>query len=206
MAFRAPGPATDLSWRGDAVPPRPLVYLTLGTTFGSTGVLREAIAGLGRLAVDVLVATGPTVDPLELTDLPDNVRVERWVQQADVVTQASVVVHHGGSGTTLGTTAAGAPQLFLPQGADQFHNAETVVRTGAALQLRGDDLSADRLVVAVGSLLADHDFTVAAGRLVADVAAMPSPAEVAGPRPGRRVESGVTFPVSWVSAPSTHGN
>lgn len=184
VALRPPGPGTDLSWRDRAVPLRPLVYLTLGTAFGSTGVLREAITGLGRLAIDVLVASGPTVDPAELTDLPRNVRVEQWVQQADVLAEASVVVHHGGSGTTLGATAAGAPQLFLPQGADQFHNAEAVVGAGAALQLRRQDLSPDSVVEAVGSLLTESGYRMAAERLAAEVAAMPSPDEVAALAPG----------------------
>ena len=33
----------------------------------------------------------------------------------------------------LGAMAHGLPQLMLPQGADQFRNAEIAVRTGAAL-------------------------------------------------------------------------
>jgi hypothetical protein len=35
-----------------------------------------------------------------------------------------VVVHHGGSGATLGALTVGAPQVILPQGADHFANAD----------------------------------------------------------------------------------
>ena len=45
------------------------------------------------------------------------------------------VVTHGGAGTTLGALAFGVPLLVLPQGADQYANAERVVAAGAGRQL-----------------------------------------------------------------------
>jgi dihydrofolate reductase len=61
---------------------RPVVYLTLGTVgWGTVDLVRDAIAGLTELAVDVLVATGSYFDPSQLGPLPDSVRVERFVRQ-----------------------------------------------------------------------------------------------------------------------------
>lgn len=115
-------------------PPRPLIYLTLGTAFGTAEVLTTAIRGLARLDAHVVVAAG-RVRPEDLGELPADVTVRAWVPQADVVAHADLVVHHGGSGTTLGALAEGVPQLVLPQGADQFANAEALVTVGAALRL-----------------------------------------------------------------------
>ncbi|MEA5362269.1 glycosyltransferase, partial [Amycolatopsis sp., V23-08] len=109
---------------------RPLVYLTLGTAMGHAGVLGAAIAGLSGLDVDVLVATGPTVDPAALGEVPANVRLEAWVPQSELLPHVDLVVHHGGSGTTLGAFGAGVGQLLLPQGADQFANADAVLAAG----------------------------------------------------------------------------
>ncbi|MEU3627662.1 glycosyl transferase [Amycolatopsis coloradensis] len=158
---------------------RPLIYLTLGTAFGDEGVLKRAIAGLGRLEADVVVAAGPTVDPAQLGEVPGNVRVEAWVPQAELLPHVDLVVHHGGSGTTLGAFGTGLPQLVLPQGADQFTNAEAVVAAGVGTRLIGADSTEDAIFEQSRKLLADDEVLGAARNLAAEVAAMPSPAEVA---------------------------
>ncbi len=158
---------------------RPLVYLTLGTAFGDEDVLKRAIRALARLDADVVVAAGPTVDPARLGDVPGNVRVEAWVPQAELLPHVDLVVHHGGSGTTLGAFGAGLPQLVLPQGADQFTNAEAVLAAGVGGQLIGEDATEAAIFEKSRYLLADEGVRAAARKLGDEVAAMPSPAEVA---------------------------
>ena len=170
-AVRVPGePAAPTFPAG-----RPLVYLTLGTAFGSTDALRAAIDGLGGLELDVLVATGPMVDPETLVGVPANVRVEAWVPQAAVLEIADAIVHHGGSGTTLGAAAAGLPQLFLPQGADQFFNAAMICDAGAGRQLAPADATPDRVRDELAALLGDEDVRARCRSLAQEIAAMPAP-------------------------------
>jgi UDP:flavonoid glycosyltransferase YjiC (YdhE family) len=165
----------------------PLTYLTLGTAFGAASVLKTAIDGLARLPGRVLVAAGPTVETADIGDVPDNVTILPWVPQADLLPYTDLVVHHGGSGTTLGALANGIAQLFLPQGADQFTNAQTVTDGGAGDQLLGDDFDADA-VAAKASALRSDDAVRARSREIADeIAAMPSPDEVAARLPGLAV-------------------
>jgi hypothetical protein len=152
--------------------PGPLIYLTLGTAFGTPEVLTTAIEGLATLGTHVVVATGGV--PLE--PLPEGVTAQAWVPQAAAIAQADLVVHHGGSGTTLGALAAGVPQLVLPQGADQFANAEALLAAGAALRLLPGELSADAVAEQARKAFACRD---AARTIAAEIAAMPSPAEVA---------------------------
>ncbi|MEU5264916.1 nucleotide disphospho-sugar-binding domain-containing protein [Amycolatopsis sp. NPDC021455] len=162
---------------------RPLVYLTLGTAMGHAGVLTEAIAGLSGLDVDVLVATGPSLADGVLGEVPPNVRIEKWVPQAALLPHVDLVVHHGGSGTTLGAFGAGLPQLLLPQGADQFSNAEAVLAAGVGDRLLGADVTADTVATKARTLLTDSSVRDATQALAAEVAAMPSPAEVAAELP-----------------------
>lgn len=157
----------------------PLVYLTLGTAFGDVAVLRTAIEGLAAVGARVLVAAGPTVEVGALGDVPDNVVVVPWVPQADLLPHVDLVVHHGGSGTTLGTFGVGAPQLVLPQGADQFSNAEMVVEAGLGDRLTGADLTAEAITAKARHLLADESVRGAARAIADEVAAMPSPHDVA---------------------------
>lgn len=158
---------------------RPLVYLTLGTAMGHAGVLGAAIAGLSGLDVDVLVATGPTVDPAALGEVPANVRLESWVPQSELLPHVDLVVHHGGSGTTLGAFGAALPQLLLPQGADQFSNADAVQAAGVGSRLLAAEVTAEAVASEARRLLTDTAVADATRALAAEVAAMPSPAEVA---------------------------
>lgn len=156
---------------------RPLVYLTLGTAFGVIPVLREAIDGLSGLDVDVLVAAGPSIDARALGDVPDGVEVEAWVPQAKLLPHVDLVVHHGGSGTTLGALAHGLPQLLLPQGADQFTNAEAVATAGAGVQLVSDEQTAEAVATKAKQLLIDDQVRTAARAVAVEIAAMPAPEE-----------------------------
>jgi UDP:flavonoid glycosyltransferase YjiC (YdhE family) len=167
----------------ERTPGRPLVYLTLGTAYATAPVLRTAIAGLARLPVDVLVATGPALDPATLGEVPDHVRVRGWVSQAAVLPHVDLVVHHGGSGTMLGAFAAGKPQLVLPMGADQFSNADAVVEAGAGTCLLPAELTGEAVTVTSKALLANEDTRAAARELAEEIAAMPSPREIAGRLP-----------------------
>ena len=111
--------------------------------------------------------------------MPDNVVVLPWVPQADLLPHVDLVVHHGGSGTTMGTFGAGVPQLVLPQGADQFNNAEMVTEAGLGDQLLGDDVTAEAIAAKARHLLTDEAVLGAARAIAAEVAAMPSPHDVA---------------------------
>ncbi|MEV5210035.1 glycosyltransferase [Micromonospora sp. NPDC053740] len=160
---------------------RPLIYLTLGTAFGTPELLRTAIAGLAALDAEVVVAAGRV--PLEqLGEIPDHVSVHQWVSQAELLPLVDVVVHHGGSGTTLGALAAGVPQLLLPQGADQFANADTLTAAGVTLRLLPGEVDAVAIAEQAHRLLPRYGQVEQrdAARLIAEeIAAMPSPAAVA---------------------------
>ncbi len=161
----------------------PLVYLTLGTAFGDADVLHAAIAGLAALDAKVLVATGPSLAVDELGDVPDNVVVRSWLPQADLLPHVDLVVHHGGAGTTMGTFSAGVPQLVLPQGADQFSNAEMVTAAGLGDQVLAAEMTAEVIAVKARRLVTDEAVLGAAKAMADEVAAMPSPHDVAGRLP-----------------------
>ena len=158
---------------------KPLVYLTMGTAFGDLGVLRTTITGLAELDVRVLVSAGPSVPADALGDTPDNVVVRQWLPQADLLPHTDLVVHHGGAGTTMGTFATGVPHLVLPQGADQFSNADVVTAAGLGDQVLAADLTAEVVTAKARRLLTDEAVAAAVEAMAAEVAAMPSPVDVA---------------------------
>ncbi|MFC5288925.1 glycosyltransferase [Actinokineospora guangxiensis] len=155
----------------------PLVYLTLGTAFSSADALTTAVHGLAELPARLLVAAGPMVDTADLRDVPPSVTVLPWVPQADLLPHTDLVVHHGGAGTSLASLSAGLPQLFLPQGADQFINADAITAAGIGHTLRAP--TAESITEAATALLSDGTARAKARSVAAEIAAMPGPADVA---------------------------
>ena len=79
--------------------------------------------------------------------------MHRYVPQAALLPHCSAAVIHGGAGTMLGALAAGLPLLCLPQGADQYGNADRVVAAGAGLALVRDELAPQAVRAATRAVL-----------------------------------------------------
>jgi UDP:flavonoid glycosyltransferase YjiC (YdhE family) len=88
------------------------------------------------------------------------------------------LISHSGSGATVGALAAGVPMLAIPQGADQFFNAEAVVRLGAGLRLLPSEFTAAAVRDAARELLSDRRFADVARAQQSAIREMPAPASV----------------------------
>jgi UDP:flavonoid glycosyltransferase YjiC (YdhE family) len=158
---------------------RPRVYLALGTvSFAAVDVLSCAIAEIAPLDVDMLVTVGPEGEPAALGEVASNVHIERFVAQAAVLGEVDLIVHHGGTGTVLSALEVGLPQLLLPQGADQFLNADILKAAGVGRALTNDEQQPGAISGAVQALLNDCPERQVAARVRAEIAAMPSPGDV----------------------------
>ena len=158
----------------DALPHARTVHLTLGTLFHrAPGVLATALAGLRDLPVNVVATCGPDVDPASFGPQPDNVLVAPYLPHALLLPRCDLVVSQGGAGIMLGALAHGIPHLMLPQGADQFIDADVCTRAGAALAVAPDAFGAAAVRAAAARLLAEPAFAAAAAALGAQVRGMP---------------------------------
>ena len=128
-----PAPLGDW-WPGDD---RPLVYLSFGSVTGglpmAPALYRAALEAAGQVPARVLITVGTELELEAVGAAPANVHLTRWVPQADALAEASLVVSHGGSGTTLGALAAGLPLVVVPLFADQAPNARRVADVGAGV-------------------------------------------------------------------------
>ena len=159
---------------------RPLVYATLGTVFNEPDLLVGVVDAIATLPVAVVATVGFNNDPATFGDQPAHVHVAQFVPQDDVLSRCAAVVSHGGSGTFLASLARGLPQVLLPQGADQFLNADAAERAGVAIVLRPSEQDPSRVRDALAAVLEDGGMRERAGVLAAEIAGMPSPDSVVG--------------------------
>lgn len=160
----------DAAWRAEVPTGRPVVAVSLGTLFG-TAELNEVIAR-------AIVAAGAT--PLLATPLDvdvDGSVVAPWVSMDHLMEVADAFVTHGGWGVTTAGITSGTPMVVVPQGADQFENAERLAICGAGIPVLPDEFSEGVVAAAVGRALEDPVVRLNAERLADEVAAMPSATE-----------------------------
>jgi UDP:flavonoid glycosyltransferase YjiC (YdhE family) len=163
---------------------KPLIYLTFGTVAGgletAESAFRLAIEAVSGLDVRVLVTTGKGFNG-RLGAVPPNVVVESWIPQSSVFPFASMVLCHGGSGTTYGALAAGLPIVFVPMFADQRTNAQLIAVAGAGVVVDVGSKSepgfraiattdVPRIRAAVTEVLAKSSYAVAAQVIAEEIA------------------------------------
>ncbi len=159
-----------VSWR-PRVSGEPTVLVSL-STFGYAGMaerLQVAVDGCADVPARVVVTTGPHVDPASLRTA-GGVELHRVVPHDELMPRASVVVGHGGHGTTMRALAHDAPVVVLPlePRSDHVMVGRSLERAGAGRLLRRG-AAAGEIGSAVRALLTDRASGAAAARLGADI-------------------------------------
>ena len=164
-------------WLADFVHPS-TVYVTLGTIWNTDLDLFRLVIEALRDHVNLIVTVGRQNDPASLGPQPRSVIVRSYIPQQEVLPWCDAVVAHGGSGTMLGALAHGVPLLVVPQGADQWSNAEQIVTADAGLRLLRSELSAVAVRDGVMALLSEPSYRQAARNIKEEIRSMPSTTDV----------------------------
>jgi MGT family glycosyltransferase len=119
---------------------------------------RQCIAAFGDLTDwHVVLQIGKYTDPGELGRIPPNVEVYSWVPQRAILEQADAFVTHAGMGSCGEGLRAGVPMIAVPQGAEQFMNADRLVALGVARRVDTADATAETLRAALNDLVTDPE-------------------------------------------------
>jgi UDP:flavonoid glycosyltransferase YjiC (YdhE family) len=125
----SPGPWADLRAVGPIAPEgtaapgdvprvprdRPRVLIALSTIWfpGQEQTMRKLLEAVGLLDMDVVVTTGPSIDPAALR-CPANATIYQRADHDQLMADVDLVVGHGGHGTTMRALAHGVPLLIVP--------------------------------------------------------------------------------------------
>lgn len=108
-----------------------------------------------RLGVPGILLGGRSVDPAG--ERCGNVLHLREVELGLLLPRTSLLVHHGGMGTTARALEASVPQIVIPYAYDQPDNGARVEALGAGKLLTQDEASVDTLTSVAGQLLSSED-------------------------------------------------
>jgi vancomycin aglycone glucosyltransferase len=130
----------------------PPVYVGFGSMRAPKDIARVAIDAIQAQGRRALVARG-WADLVPIDDRDDCFAVGEVNQQA-LFRRVAAVVHHGGAGTTTTAARAGAPQVVVPQMADQPYWAGRVADLGIGAAHDGPTPTTESLSAALSTALA----------------------------------------------------
>ncbi|MDL9979603.1 glycosyltransferase [Microbacterium sp. ASV49] len=161
-----------------AAPPSPTVVVSLSTyRFPAlVATWQQVLDAVDGLPARVVATLGPAIAPGELR-VPASVELHDWMPHEELLRDASLVVGHGGHGTTLAALAHGVPLLILPLDgmSDQPKVGAEIQRAGLGRRLPRRS-SASEIRGAIDRLLVDEGVHDAAQRLGASIRTMNGPA------------------------------
>ncbi|MFI9594721.1 macrolide family glycosyltransferase [Nonomuraea sp. NPDC052265] len=133
---------------------------------------RQCLAAFGDLpGWHVVLQIGKYTDAAELGEIPSNVEVHPWVPQRAILDRADAFVTHAGMGGCCEGLLAGVPMIAVPQGAEQFANADRLVELGVARRIDTPDATGETLRAALNELVADPEVARRLTRLRAEARA-----------------------------------
>ena len=130
----------------------PPVFVSMGSVRAPEDVARVAIEAVRAQGRRVVIGRGWA--DLALIDDADDCFVVGEVNHQALFGRMAVVVHHGGAGTTTTTALTGAPQVVVPQIADQPYWSERVADLGIGAAHNGSTPTVESLSAALATALA----------------------------------------------------
>ena len=159
--------------------PRPLVYIGWGSVQGETQEWMACLAVRTLMLVGcrgIVLGGWEQLSSKHLLGQPDSPEMEHFVKEhvlflptanhAQLFRKCSVIVHHGGIGTTISAIRSGTPSVVTPIFYDQFDSARLVQKSGQGIGLRAfSSTTPETLAAAIRTCLDDHCLRAAAREL-----------------------------------------
>ena len=150
----------------------PPIAVTLGSFFVHDGLShsRAALAAARALGERVVLLTRKEDVAALRRDAGAEAFVGSYLRHSALFPRASLVVHHGGVGTSGQAMRAGRPQLVTPYLSEQQDNAARLERLGIARVLPGRRVTPEALARELSALRGEAAYEASAKAVAAKVA------------------------------------
>ncbi len=154
---------TQLPWAPDDAVPVVLLAFSTVPEQRSPEMLQRALDAMAELPVHVVATTGGVVEPGELAP-PANAHLLPFADHDELMARASLMLGHGGHGTTMRALRHGLPLVGIPaKGADQAPITQLLEAWGVGRALPADP-EMEQIRAAVSEVLDDPRFATEARR------------------------------------------
>jgi UDP:flavonoid glycosyltransferase YjiC (YdhE family) len=126
----------------------------------------QAAIQMGIRAV-LLIGSDPRNRPR--TRLPETICVAEYAPYSALFSQAALVVHQGGVGTTAQCLRAGKPMLIMPYSHDQPDNARRMKRLKVAQVIQKGSYTPGRVAKKLESILTEPSYAEQAQRVAQEL-------------------------------------
>jgi zeaxanthin glucosyltransferase len=144
----------------------PIIYVSLGTSFGNSLTnLRAIAAGCTALSVQLVISLGGAKVLPEHNRLAGRPIVVSYAPQREILSRSVLVISHGGLNTTMEALSFGVPMLALPVAGDQFGVGSRIVWHGVGHMLKPGRRTPDHIRAAILSVFNAPQRSAAAQRM-----------------------------------------
>lgn len=159
--YKFVGPSVFSKALPDKQHDKPLVYISMGTVINDKpDFYKKCISALKDMNADVIISCGNAVDKDSLGELPENIKVYRYVDQLDILSKADAFITHCGMNSVSESLYMATPMVFYPQTGEQYAVARRAKEIGAGVMLEDD--SVESIKKAVQTILNDKNYAKAA--------------------------------------------
>ncbi len=162
-----------------ALPDRPTIYATLGTTFNQSPATFQAILeALSTEDVNAIITVGRSMDPLQFQPLSANIHIERYIPQTLLLPRCAAMLFHGGYNSLHSALWHGLPLVITPLGAgDQYPTGLLCEKLGAGVMIKEQPPQAETIRGAVKAVIEQPTYRARAQQLQHDLKALPTLSE-----------------------------
>jgi MGT family glycosyltransferase len=148
-----------LDFRIDDVENKPVIYISMGTINNQClDFYKRSMEAFKGENCRVIMSVGNKTDIGLLAEIPDNFIVRNYVSQLEVLKISDVFISHGGLNSVSEALYFGVPIISIPQVNDQHMVSRQLVKLGAGLELKMEDITCEILKDSVRTVLSDKSY------------------------------------------------
>jgi UDP:flavonoid glycosyltransferase YjiC (YdhE family) len=176
--FDLSGDAEPPEWL-EALPARPTVYATLGTTFNRAPETFQAVVdAFAGADANLVLTVGQANDTAQFQPAAAHIRVARYIPQSLLLPHCDAVIFHGGYNSLLAAMWHALPMVLLPREAgDNLPTAHRCVEMGLGVLVEGGPPAPDALRTAVKTVLEEPGYRARVRDLQREMRTLPPLAE-----------------------------